>query len=116
MFDGQSVMASPRGARGRRKSRFRFSSRKSITRSRLQRELKLNECRQVGEIYMATNSNNGLLKNRDCNALYNDAITYNISSVLSTVQELNFESSGEGQKDRGFSHSKGKDERCDEVC
>jgi hypothetical protein len=63
---------------------------------------------------MATNSNDGSPKSRDYKAPYNDSTAYDISSLLSTVQELNFESSGDGKRS-GFINSEEEDEQHDEV-
>jgi hypothetical protein len=111
MLDGQFKTPSARGARGRRKPGLRFSSRKTTKRNRLQKELKQRECEVVGGGSRSHVFNDGRQGTEECNEEEQRTSAIDLSSLLSTVKELRFESSGSEEEGRGFPHS-----AMDEVC
>lgn len=99
MLNGQVKTSSGRGGRGRRKTGLRFSSRKTITRNRLQKEIKLRESEVVRGCLREDSLQKGCQTIEESGGAGDRASAIDITSLLSTVKELRFESSaseGEG--------------------
>jgi hypothetical protein len=105
MLDGQFKTPLARGTRGRRKSGFRFSNKKAITRCRLQKELKQRECLGVGASSRRTSLGDQDQRTEDCHGKEGRTSTFDITSLLSTVKELRFESSASEKEGRDCTQS-----------
>lgn len=93
MLDEQVSALSTKGARGRRKSGLRFSSSKTIRRSRLLRAARQNECMGLGDFSKQADGEELLKINEEGIERAKRPMRMDMSNMLETAKELAFESS-----------------------
>jgi hypothetical protein len=104
MLGGEIKTPSTRSSRGRKKSSLLFSSSKTLKRNRLNRIAKQNGSSVLSDTSMHCSPEENIQRNDECIVRKERRPPLDMSGMLSTVRELEFDSSADRGFGRGFPH------------